>query len=276
MQPYDEPFFRSPFRQRDEVADQEFDMLFGQQSAFADLRTRSLSGAPGTGVVMASPIEPRQSFDPALPHIPAARAAQLPAPVDVAQVEPISVDPVSPVSAPDFGDEFAPPAPSQSSRPANTAPTKSSYKGPNVVKIMTKGATRNKPLRPELQNILNTTAGNLGLRVEVFSGGQPSSGPHRVGSHRHDHGSATDIRIYKGDRLLSATNKADIPILRQFATDAYRLGASNIGAGPGYMNGNMHVGINHAGGGSVGSPYWGAGGKSKNTPSWLRAAYGDR
>lgn len=129
------------------------------------------------------------------------------------------------------------------------------------------GATRNLPLDPRLVEALGFLP-EMGLSMEVFSGGQPSSGPRRTGSHRHDHGHAADAFFYKDGRRLDWANKADVPIFQQLVQQAKARGVAGIGAGEGYMRpGSMHIGF--------GSPsVWGAGGKGANAPSWLRQAYG--
>jgi len=138
--------------------------------------------------------------------------------------------------------------------------------GDGYLRYANQGATRNKPLAPKLEQALSFL-GDLGVTAEVFSGGQDASGPHRTGSHRHDHGNAGDIRFYKDGRRLSWANKADLPIFQEIVRRGKAAGITGFGAGPGYMGeGTMHVGF--------GTPsVWGAGGRSRNAPSWLSAAY---
>ena len=134
------------------------------------------------------------------------------------------------------------------------------------IRYANQGATRNQPLSPQLVQALAYLQ-PMGVTAEVFSGGQDSSGPNRVGSHRHDHGGAGDIRFYKDGRALSWTNPNDLPIFNDIVAQGKKAGITGFGAGPGYMGeGTMHVGF--------GSPgVWGAGGKGANAPAWLRAAY---
>ena len=127
------------------------------------------------------------------------------------------------------------------------------------------GATRNKPLTPELEALLQRAAEAAGIdSIRVISGGQ--SGKRRTGSHRHDHGNAGDIELLRGGRLLDMTNQSDLPILSSFVSQARGLGATGIGAGTDYMGSKrLHVGF--------GSPaIWGAGGRSANAPQWLKTA----
>lgn len=131
------------------------------------------------------------------------------------------------------------------------------------------GAVRNQPLSPGLISDL-AFLGDMGITMEVFSGGQPKKGTstHRVGSTRHDLGNAADVFFYKDGRKLDWANKADIPIFQSIVTQAKANGVTGFGAGPGYMQpGSMHIGY--------GAPaVWGDDGKGVNAPGWLREAYG--
>lgn len=131
------------------------------------------------------------------------------------------------------------------------------------------GATRNLPLNDDLVGALSRFAPQMGLTVEVFSGGQPGkgSGGARVGSVRHDHGGAADVRFYKDGRQLDWANSADLPVFQDIVRQGRAAGLTGFGAGPGYMSpGSMHIGF--------GSPgVWGAGGRGANAPEWLRTAF---
>jgi hypothetical protein len=129
------------------------------------------------------------------------------------------------------------------------------------------GATRSQPLNQQLVNALSFLP-DLGVSMEVFSGGQPSSGPNRTGSHRHDEGNAGDVFFSKNGRQLDWANPQDQPIFQDIVQRARAAGVTGIGAGEGYMRpGSMHIGF--------GTPaVWGAGGSGANAPGWLRAAYG--
>jgi hypothetical protein len=127
------------------------------------------------------------------------------------------------------------------------------------------GAIRNKPLSPKLETAMGKIANDLGVEVEVFSGGQ--SGSRRTGSKRHDHGDAADVFFYKDGRKLDWNDPKDRPVFEEIVKRGKSVGLTGFGAGPGYMQaGSMHVGY--------GTPsVWGAGGKSANAPEWLRNAY---
>jgi len=137
-----------------------------------------------------------------------------------------------------------------------------------AIRYSNQGATRNKPLSPQLAQALDFLP-ELGLEIEVFSGGQPAkgSGGARVGSVRHDHGNAADVFLYKDGRRLDWSNPQDVAVYQEFVRRAKARGLTGFGAGEGYMQpGSMHIGF--------GNPaVWGADGKGANAPDWLREAY---
>lgn len=137
----------------------------------------------------------------------------------------------------------------------------------NWLRYSNMGATRNQPLSPQLVNALSFL-GNMGVTMDVFSGGQDPSGPHHTGSHRHDFGNAGDVMFYKDGRPLSWQNPGDVPLFQQIVQQAKARGVTGFGAGEGYMRpGSMHIGF--------GTPaVWGAGGRGANAPGWLRGAGG--
>lgn len=131
------------------------------------------------------------------------------------------------------------------------------------------GATRNQPLSNDLQSAMSFLP-ELGVQMEVFSGGQPAkgSGGARVGSPRHDDGNAADVRFYKDGRMLNWANPSDVPIFQEIVSRASGRGLTGFGAGDGYMGeGTMHLGYGN-------KAVWGAGGKGSNAPAWLREAAG--
>lgn len=131
------------------------------------------------------------------------------------------------------------------------------------------GATRNQPINPRLAEALGGFLPNMGVTMEVFSGGQPGvgSGGARVGSTRHDHGNAADVFFYQNGRRLDWANPQDVPIYQDIVRQARAAGVTGFGAGPGYMQpGAMHIGFGNPG-------VWGAGGKGSNAPGWLTEAY---
>lgn len=129
------------------------------------------------------------------------------------------------------------------------------------------GATRNDPLDPKLVGALSFL-GDMGVRMEVISGGQEAAGEggSRTGSTRHDHGQSADADFYVGDRKLDPKIPEDRAMLATIATRAAENGVTGFGEGEDYMgSGRMHIGY---GSESV----WGAGGKGENAPDWLVSA----
>lgn len=129
-------------------------------------------------------------------------------------------------------------------------------------------ATRSLKIPPRLLNIIQAAGKQAGIdRIEIFSGGQVPKGQQgpRTGSTRHDTNvGAADVNLYVGGQRLSAAQKD--PRIAAFIQAARALGAVGIGAGPGYMNGGIHVGF--------GKPaVWGKGGSGANAPGWVKAAY---
>jgi len=136
------------------------------------------------------------------------------------------------------------------------------------------GKTRNQPIQPKLASILQQASANSGYKIVVFSGGQDvkGQGNRRTGSTRHDRGYAADIRVYDNGTRLSSENRAHHVKLAIFATMIKQLGMESFGSGPGYMGGNHHVDIAISAGQGTATT-WGAGGRSANTPSWLKRAF---
>lgn len=130
------------------------------------------------------------------------------------------------------------------------------------------GKIRNKPLSNELISALGFL-GDMGIEMEVFSGGQDAigTGDRRTGSTRHDNGNAADVFFYKDGRRLDWRNAADIPIYQEIVRRGRQAGLTGFGAGPGYMPpGSMHIGFGDA-------AVWGADGRGVNAPEWLQEAY---
>lgn len=128
-------------------------------------------------------------------------------------------------------------------------------------------ATRNRPISPDLAQALSFLP-ELGLQMEVFSGGQAAAGEGpRVGSTRHDHGGAADVFFRRGNERLDWANPEHVPVFQDIVQRARANGVTGIGAGDGYMQpGSMHLGFGN-------EAVWGAGGSSANAPDWLRAAF---
>jgi hypothetical protein len=132
---------------------------------------------------------------------------------------------------------------------------------------------RNQPISSSLESILSTAGANAGVDVRVTSGGQPSSGPNRTGSHRHDNGNAADVQLFSNGRQLSLNNANDLPIIQNFITQAKQAGATGFGAGNGYMGDNtFHIDNAYSGLSYWGGPLDPTSGTyiSANAPRWLR------
>ncbi len=127
-------------------------------------------------------------------------------------------------------------------------------------------AIRNKPLSDKLINAMSFLNGT-GIEMKVFSGGQ--TGKRRTGSTRHDYGNAADVEFYKNGRKLSFKNDEDRAVLMEITRQASLRGVTGIGAGSGngdYMgDGRIHLGFGKR-------ATWGAKGKGKNAPAWLKQA----
>lgn len=118
----------------------------------------------------------------------------------------------------------------------------------NLISMSNQRAVRNKPISGTLTDQLNYAATMSGVKVEVFSGGQAGigSGGPRVGSTRHDHGGAADVKLTVTDaqgrrRYLDMRNPEDAAKMESFVKHAVHAGATGVGAG--YMGANtIHVG----------------------------------
>ena len=150
-----------------------------------------------------------------------------------------------------------------------TAPTPSDQAA-NWLRYSNADATRSQPISGELQKALSFLP-EMGLSLEVFSGGQPGieEGGERVGTTRHDHGGALDGFLHDAatGRRLDWNDPKDQAIFAEVVKRAKANGVTGFGAGDGYMQpGSMHIGY--------GDPaVWGAGGEGANAAEWLRNAY---
>lgn len=128
-----------------------------------------------------------------------------------------------------------------------------------------RGATRNDPLKPEIQNAMKAAAAATGdgIGIVVHSGGQETAqevaagSGSRTGSTRHDHGGAGDLRLTRNGQVLDFNQNRDLYV--KFAENAAAAGLTGIGV-------DEAKGYIHAGGGSQAS--WGYRGKS-NSNSFL-------
>jgi hypothetical protein len=137
------------------------------------------------------------------------------------------------------------------------------------------GAIRNKPITPELRQLLTSAAQTANVdAIVITSGGQDAlgEGTRRAGSTRHDRGRAADLQLVVDGSTISFTDQSAPPVYLAFVTAGAAAGAVGIGADVGYMgNRTIHVGY----GTSLNDTThltWGTGGRSVNAPQWLRDA----
>jgi hypothetical protein len=157
------------------------------------------------------------------------------------------------------------------------------------------GGVRSGGVQSQLANILQAVHRRTGATFEIYSAGQMSydkwvSYPAnrrstylkngttyytldgtdvRVGSRRHDHGWAVDVKIFKdGKRLYLPSGGPEIEAIVRALKEE---GIYAIGIGEGYMQGNAHLDIAYSVGrnGAGSARYWGAGGRSDKAPNWL-------
>lgn len=129
------------------------------------------------------------------------------------------------------------------------SPITNTNAGNVIQKQSTDAAIRKLPIANKLDKALAYAAGQAGVQVEVHSGGQAGigEGGPRIGSTRHDHGNAADIKLSVIEdgkkRYLDFTNPNDRAVFSKFVTAARAAGATGIGAGSEYMgNHTIHVG----------------------------------
>lgn len=125
-----------------------------------------------------------------------------------------------------------------------------------------RGATRNDPLQPEIQNKLKAAAAATGdgIGIQVHSGGQETATEvaagvgARTGSTRHDHGGAGDLRLVRNGEVLDFNSNRELYV--KFAENAAAAGLTGIGV-------DEAKGYIHAGGGKQAA--WGYRGRSASS-----------
>jgi hypothetical protein len=117
--------------------------------------------------------------------------------------------------------------------------------------VQTQSGTRNLPITPQLENILEYAAAQNDVGVRVTSGGQPIKGTssRRVGSTRHDVGGgrlgSADLKLIdpKTNQALDMRKPEDAARMAAFMESSTAAGATGVGAGMGYMGAStMHIG----------------------------------
>jgi hypothetical protein len=139
----------------------------------------------------------------------------------------------------------------------------------------TEAERRKLPITAELKRQLNNAATQVGLQVQVWSGGQPGEDEgrplERTGGPRHDDGTAADVRLFElvdgKRRYLSSGNRQDREKMAAFITHAVAAGATGVGHASDYMG----LETIHVGGGEP--LVWGKDGLSRHKVGWVQAAY---
>lgn len=133
------------------------------------------------------------------------------------------------------------------------------------------GKIRNKPISRELENLLRRSAIAAGIdKVMITSGSQPGTTGRTTGSTRHNYGRAADLKLYVGGNKLEFSDSTAPIKVKKFVTACAANGALGIGAGVEYMGkATLHIGY---GKDKLDNRkiVWGANGRSKNAPNWLR------
>lgn len=151
----------------------------------------------------------------------------------------------------------------------------SSYGGGKITERH--NGTRNMPLSPGLKSAISTALAGSGLDWVSHSGGQPSSGPNRVGSHRHDNGNGSDGEFVESGsgRVLSGDNPQDrqkiaavLPKLKSAGVQGFGWDSSTTGSGN-YM-GPTRFHLDIAGPAGV----WGSSKSSNTAARWVVSALG--
>ncbi|WP_298965683.1 glucosaminidase domain-containing protein [uncultured Roseibium sp.] len=135
------------------------------------------------------------------------------------------------------------------------------------------GKIRDRPISKKLEALLSRAADAAGIdEVRITSGGQPGSTGKTTGSTRHNGGRAADLYLIANGKKLSFSDKKAPDQIEKFVTACAALGANGIGAGVKYMGKHtLHIGfgVNKS---DTRKITWGAKGRSKNAPNWLRTA----
>lgn len=111
------------------------------------------------------------------------------------------------------------------------------YQAPNLTYGFSGNTIRDEPVDPVLMQNMSGVASSLGsgIGVHVTSGGQPSSGNNRTGSHRHDDGGAVDFVLTRNGRQVKPSE--DPALYAEFIEKS----AAHYG-GIGHYEWGIHVG----------------------------------
>ncbi len=139
----------------------------------------------------------------------------------------------------------------------------------------THNGVRRGPLNQRLRSVISNGLAGTGLNWHSFSGGQPSSGPNRVGGPRHNDGNASDgdFKDVSG-RTLNADNPADRSLIAQALGSLRKAGLQGIGwdsksTGKGHYMGSQRFHLDVYGPG-----IWGSSKSSNTAAPWIIQAIG--
>jgi hypothetical protein len=158
---------------------------------------------------------------------------------------------------------------------ATSAPQSASYGGGRVTE--NHNGVRRLPLSASLKTAIQNGLNGTGLDWRSSSGGQPSSGPNRVGSHRHDNGNGSDGDFVESgtSRVLNADNPQDRQKIASALTRLKQAGVQGFGwdsasTGNGHYMGSTRFHLDVAGPPGV----WGSSKSSNTAAPWIVSALG--
>lgn len=136
--------------------------------------------------------------------------------------------------------------------------------------------TRNQPLNSKLRNTIANALAGTGLDWYSFSGGQPATGPNRVGGPRHNNGNASDGEFV--DSVKKTSLDADNPTDRARISNALKklkdagiqgFGWDSAKTGKGHYMGSQRFHIDVYGPG-----VWGSDKTSSSASPWVIQSIG--
>lgn len=158
---------------------------------------------------------------------------------------------------------------------ANPSTPSTSYGGGKITE--NHNGVRRLPLSSALKTAIANGLAGSGLDWRSFSGGQPPSGPNRVGSHRHDNGNGSDGEFVESGtgRTLNADNPQDrqkiagvLAKLKANGVKGFGWDSSSTGAGHYMGSSRFHLDV-------AGPPgVWGSSKRSNTAASWIITAIG--
>ncbi len=146
----------------------------------------------------------------------------------------------------------------------------------NIIKETHRG-TRNLPLSNTLKTAIGNGLAGTGLGWHSYSGGQPSTGTNRVGSHRHDNGNGSDGDFFElsTGRVLNGDNNADrakisdaLKKLKQSGIQGFGWDSSSSGKGHYMGSTRFHLDVSGPPG------VWGSSKRSDTAAPWVVSAIG--